>query len=312
MRPSSARGTADSMLVIVSHDAGGAEVLSSYAARLHEPYRLVLEGPAVSIFERKLGNIARFDLQDALVGCEQLVTGTSWASDLELRALQAARRAGIPSASYLDHWVHYAERFQSGSETILPDEIWAGDEEALQMATCVFPGLNVRLVPNPYFEDIRRMLAGLGDDLGENAREPSILYLCEPVREHARAQDGDDNAWGYTEESALEYFLANMQLLAPGRQRLVIRPHPSEAADKYSWALDIADDASISSGNTLLEDIAPASIVAGCESTAMVIGLISGKRVVSCIPPGGRACSLPHRDIVHLKDMVAASGFAHG
>ena len=312
MKRSSARGIASIMLAIVSHDAGGAEVLSSLVRRLQEPCRLVLEGPAVAIFERKLGALQRVSIDEALECCDRLVTGTSWASDLELRALQKAHQLKIPSASFLDHWVHYAERFRNGESTILPDEIWVGDKEAERLAVTVFPDLPVKLVPNPYFEDIRASLSGMANPGTSTGTEEYVLYVCEPVREHARSQDGDDNAWGYTEESALEYFLENRKVLCGGIQRLVIRPHPSEPADKYHWALDAADcQASISTGRTLLEDIAPATIVIGCESTALVIGLISGKQVVSCIPPGGRACSLPHRNIQHLQDMVASPGAGH-
>ena len=43
------------MIGIVSHDAGGAEILSSWALRSQEPYCLVLDGPAVGIFKENLG-----------------------------------------------------------------------------------------------------------------------------------------------------------------------------------------------------------------------------------------------------------------
>jgi hypothetical protein len=40
----------------------------------------------------------------------------------------------------------------------------------------------------------------------------------------------------------------------------------------------------------------------------MVVGLIAGKRVVSCIPPGGAPCPLPQRDIELLQDLVRTQG----
>ena len=43
-------------VAIVSHDAGGAELISSYVKRkIDNIYLYVLSGPAVKIFERKLG-----------------------------------------------------------------------------------------------------------------------------------------------------------------------------------------------------------------------------------------------------------------
>jgi hypothetical protein len=300
------------LLVIVSHDAGGAEVLSSFARRLAEPCRYVLAGPAVAIFEKKLGHCPQYTLEKALDGCHQILTGTSWASDIELQAIKIARERGIRTASFLDHWVNYVERFQHRNISIMPDEIWVGDEVALQMARSLFTAIPLKLVPNPYFEDIRETLADMQKPSSSVDIEPYILYLCEPVREHARKEFGDDYYWGYTEESALEYFLSNRHVLESGTNRLLIRPHPSESTGKYQWATESSGAiVSISSGKTLLEDIAPAAMVVGCESTAMVIGLISGKQVVSCIPPGGRPCSLPHPDIRHLQEMVAATDAKH-
>ena len=55
---------------------------------------------------------------------------------------------------------------------------------------------------------------------------------------------------------------------------------------------------------TLAEDILCSHIVVGCESMAMVVALLADKLVISCIPPGGRACQLPHKEILDLKDMV--------
>ena len=37
---------------------------------------------------------------------------------------------------------------------------------------------------------------------------------------------------------------------------------------------------------------------------AMVIALIAGKQVVSVIPPGGRSCVLPYKEIKHLQHMI--------
>jgi hypothetical protein len=36
----------------------------------------------------------------------------------------------------------------------------------------------------------------------------------------------------------------------------------------------------------------------------MVIGLIAGKRVLSCIPPEGMPCPLPQPEIEMLREMV--------
>ena len=38
----------------------------------------------------------------------------------------------------------------------------------------------------------------------------TILYVCEPIREHAYLKYGNERHWGYTEEDALKYFLENI------------------------------------------------------------------------------------------------------
>ena len=48
----------------------------------------------------------------------------------------------------------------------------------------------------------------------------------------------------------------------------------------------------INSNSSLLKDIIAADFVAGCQSMAMVIGLLAGKEVVCVIPPDGRECYL--------------------
>ena len=46
------------MILIVSHDAGGAEVVSSWVRRHPEyQFEFCLDGPAVEIFKRKIGTI---------------------------------------------------------------------------------------------------------------------------------------------------------------------------------------------------------------------------------------------------------------
>jgi len=54
------------MLAVVSHDAGGAEILSSYVRQegLHPVF--VIEGPARRIFERKLGAIEVVPIEEAI------------------------------------------------------------------------------------------------------------------------------------------------------------------------------------------------------------------------------------------------------
>jgi hypothetical protein len=290
---------------VISHDSGGAEILSSLLLRQRTSELLVLEGPAVAIFERKLGAVRPLPLEEAVQRSAWVLSGTSWQSDLEWRALVRARELGKPSVAFLDHWINYKERFLRGGRLCMPDEIWVGDDYAARMARSQFAGQRVRLVENPYFDDVRRSFASL-QGAAVARRGPSVLlYVTEPMREHGLLHYGDERYFGYTEEEAVQYFLQNVKFIASDVARIVIRAHPSEPQRKYTWAREqVSAPLDISEGKALIEDIAAADVVVGCESMAMVVAVLGGKRVVSAIPPGGHPCALPQAEIELLQDLI--------
>ena len=133
----------------------------------------------------------------------------------------------------------------------------------------------------------------------------SILYVCEPIRDHAYIQNGDEFFWGYTEESALKYFLKNFECLQLDIALITIRPHPSEDPNKYQWAKTFAPELIKFGGNkSLTQETIDADVVVGCESMAMVVGLVAGKRVISCIPPGGNPLQLPQAKIEKMHELI--------
>lgn len=294
------------MIAVVSHDAGGAEVLSSHIRRQGLDCAYVLDGPARRIFERKLGPVAVASLQDGVSRADWILCGTSWESDLETDAIRLARLAGKRCVAFLDHWVNYSERFTRFGNTLLPDEIWVGDDIALSMARRAFPGTPISLVPNPYLLDIE-------EELRSETNRPSaaigqaqrILFVTEPIGVHAALRFGNERHWGYVEEEALRYFLDNVSALASRLECVVIRPHPSEPADKYDQILaEYALPISRGGQRSLTAEVADCDIVVGCNSMAMVVGLVASRRVVTAIPPGGAGCLLPQAEIQSLQDLV--------
>ncbi|MNJ96129.1 hypothetical protein D3C87_138500 [compost metagenome] len=294
------------MIAVISHDAGGAEILSSYVQKQGvEAFLYTLEGPAENIFRRKLGDVNRQSLQVAVHQSTSILCGTSWQADIEFNAIKMARSLGKRSISFVDHWINYQDRFIRSNELVLPDEIWVGDAMALAMAKEVFPSTPVVLIDNPYVQDIRQEFAALQMSRSPSINSISVLYLCEPVSEHALLRHGSKHFWGYVEEDALRYFLSNLSVLGSAIDRIVIRAHPSEKAGKYSW-VEREFDLPIEMGGqrTLVEEIVDCDLAVGCESMAMVVALMAGKKVITCIPPGGRACVLPHDGIISLQHLI--------
>ena len=293
------------MIAIISHDAGGAEILSSYVRQQGIDSFYVLEGPARKIFERKLGPIETTPLEEAIRQSASIICGTSWQSDIELNAIKLARSQGKRSVAFLDHWVNYHDRFVRADRLILPDEIWVGDAMAEKIAKEIFSSLTVTIVDNPYVQDIREELAAIETPRLPDPDHISILYVCEPVSEHALLRHGDAHFWGYVEEDALRYFLSNSYALGKPIERILIRPHPSERPEKYSWAQhEFSLHIEMGGTRTLLEEVVESDWVVGCESMAMVVALLAEKKVISCIPPGGRPCVLPHTEIASLHDFL--------
>lgn len=177
------------MLVIVSHDAGGAEILSSWAVRQDEPFLLVLGGPALKVFERKLGKVEVLDLEQALEKADWVLTGTSWQSDMENDAIALARTLQKKSVYFLDHWVNYRQRFEVDGELQLPDEIWVGDKNAYRLAQEIFIGATVCLKANPYLEGAvvsNQCVLARRSSIGNNV----FVGTNSMIREHVTVGEG--------------------------------------------------------------------------------------------------------------------------
>jgi len=291
-------------VAIVSHDAGGAEILSSWLNRYDGSASVVVAGPAEKIFQHKCPQANFRSLEEALDLCTWVLCGTGWQSSFEREGIRFGRVRGKKTVSFLDHWVHYRERFEEHGQHTLPDEIWVGDQEAERMARSLFLETPVLLKNNPYVEDLQIEIERLSANQ-THTTVARILYVCEPIGEQASIQFGNEYHWGYTEYDALRFFLKNLSSVGELPSEIIIRPHPSESIEKYYWASDFVEVPIRFGGqSTLLEEILESEIVVGCESMALVVGLLAGKKVISSIPPRGVACQLPHTEIEHLSTLV--------
>lgn len=291
------------MIIIVSHDAGGAEILSSWVRRNGHSTEIfyLLEGPAQRVFEKKLklsSNITRDEFLKISTSAEFILTGTSWQSDLEKFAIAYSLNNKIKVISFLDHWSNYLERFTYENNLILPNELWVGDEYAYRIASQLFSNIKILLLSNPYFLDIKDELENQ-NILYINSN--SILYCSEPIAEHCLKSFGDAKYFGYDEYDALTLFL-NWVLedkFNLKNKQIIIRLHPADNLSKYDKIISNLPELNIkySSNTSLIKDICSSSFIVGCESMALVIGLIAGKEVYTCIPPTGKKCVLPFEAI---------------
>lgn len=290
-----------------AHDAGGAEILSSWIANCYsDTVHAVLEGPARNIFSRKLGhrlaNYPREDFLSTISSFDMVITGTSWASDLEKQAHRWCKSASVRSAAFLDHWTEYTRRFTLNDSVTLPDEIWVTDSYAEAIAGREFPEIPLRQQRNFYLEEITDQIRLKEKNYQKTHGVENILYCTEPTSVVARTKTGDPNAYGYTEHSALENMLAHLKSTNYPAGQFRLRKHPSESPEKYEYVLKKNFDfpVSLSITNDLAEDCAWADTIAGCDSMVMTIGVLANKKVFCCIPKGGRPLSNPYPQIQKL------------
>lgn len=289
------------MKAIVSHDAGGAEIISSYLKQSGDLNMLyVLDGPAKKIFFDKLGITKICSINYAVKNCSELLCGTSWKSTLEFDAICLAKLYSKKAIAFLDHWINYQERFVRHNKICYPDEIWVGDKLAYETAKNSLPLIPIKLVDNYYFIQAKKFFSVAP----QKNTIKEILYVCEPIREHAKFQFNDPFYFGYTEESALEFFLESISIIKSTQYNITIRPHPSELPEKYTWVREKFSLPIVFSERKLMSDIFFSDIVIGCQSMAMVIGVIANKMVISSIPPGGKKCMLPHHEILSLVELI--------
>lgn len=291
-----------SPLVVAAHDAGAANLIIGWLRRRCDlEVRTCLDGPAVDLWAAAFGKPLILSPSDALRGAAVLLSGTSYASDLENRARALAKAYGVHSIGVIDHWVNYVERFLHAGSQALPNEIWVADEDALTAAAACFPGITTRQQPNLYLDDIVAEVRKAEREM-PLAVVRRVLYAMEPIR-HAWTGSGKAG-----EFQALDYFVqCGRQLGLDGAAEIRLRPHPSDPPGKYdTWLTQHANwNLRIDMEVSLAQSIAWADTVVGCETFAMVVGLAAGRQVVSTLPPNAPRCRLPMKGIIHLRDLVA-------
>ena len=293
-------------LAVVCHDAGAAQLILPWLEPATRDVRACLQGPARALWQQHFGTVGLVDdLGRALDGAALMLTGTSLVASLEHQARLLAATRGLHSAAVVDHWIHYAARFQRDGHRVLPDEIWVCDAEAFALAAATFPGHDVRLQPNTHLRaEVERMAPS-----PDPQRHPAVLLLPEPV--------GSD--WGRGtpgEEQALDFLVAQshrLRLRHPLTLRL--RPHDSDAPGRWdAWISRhaAAHDVELDRSATLAEALDGVAWVAGLESTALVLALATGRRAVCLQPPWAPRARLPQRGLIHLRDLLEPVSVAGG
>lgn len=284
-----------SPLALVCHDAGAANLIVSWMKNWQGVVIPFMQGPAKKIWDEHFPQIKNAsDLATAITFASVVVTGTSWASDLEHIARIEASRQKKQNVAVLDHWVNYSSRFEWSGTIKLPDQIIVFDEFAREIATNIFRPIPIVTLKNFYEENKVHLINDL-----PKGRKNTILYLLEPARDKwGKDLDG--------EFQAIDYFFDMFDRIGFDLDsKIIFRPHPSECINKYDQYL-----LRFSQYNIKIDAISPLEIaiaesesVVGCQSYAMVIALKAGRKVISVLPKNAPNCNLPHPGIIRLKEL---------
>ncbi len=275
-------------VLIVSHDAGGANLLAHWCDKWKDRVDFIykLSGPAVKIFNALSLRLTCVEQYPNPTSVDAVVTSTGWQSDLEYEAVQWAKQHNIRCASYLDHWVNYQERFIRSGITIFPDEIWAGDQDALSLAKALFLSNNIRLrfMRNQYFCELKEQIAM------HHTTADSILICLEPIR----------NGISYsTVYPRLVQYLASSKYKT---MKVVIRDHPSGAdtgIELLTQLLTPLFNVTISQ-QVLWRDLSCACAVVGYQSSVLAYACYLELTAISYFPTDKLEPILPHKNIEYI------------
>jgi len=283
-------------LLVVSHDSGGAEVLSSYLRHKRKEYgvlRCVVKGPAERIFHNK--GLRRYvvDIREGkrIISdgkADLLLTSVSRNSDLEINYITLAKKQSIKTVTMLEHWVNYKGRFGYPSRQWrknLPDEIWVMDEIANKTAEKEFGReIKIKMKPNFYFKDLKTEYSNIA--ASKDRKFFNVLFLSEPIVGHRNPKEKKVVIAETEKVVKLIEFMNTMDCNKP--VRFTIRPHPIERSSEYSEILEYNSDShdfrvalSDLNLNSLVEDIKNSDVVLGIKSSALIIASLF-KNTISC------------------------------
>jgi len=312
-------------ILVVSHDAGGANILSSLIKKYRHDFEWLtcVSGPAKNIFPKRIGKslpISPNPKADELnriiksLKPDLILTGTSWGSDIEIKFIKSAKKNKIKTVSFLDHWGKFRERFgypKSWREN-LPDFIFVGDKWAYKIALENGFHKNILFqVENSYLEEMIKQEKKFKQKKRskKTGEKRKLLYLSGAIYESYVKKGDQANHWTNIEYKSVEDLLKLLkQLSTKSMLELKIRLHPAEKIDKYSNLLRNKNytgirkfiSVSIPATNSLVKDCLWADVVIGSASMALFIAFIIGRRAISYMPNKRQKFTMPQKGIKEI------------
>lgn len=221
-------------ILFLAHDPGGYDVIHPVVQKL------ILTEPSIAFYcvgptaklnpiyaetEERVFEILRNRID--LGNISLLVTGTSWGSDFELRAISLCKSDKIKTAAILDYWSNYALRLSDSAQTVIyPDYYVVMDQLAKKEAIDEgVPTSIIQVLGHPGLDRFIKLRTRNAEKSFENKENEQIMrngqnkQVKQNVRNEQNKQNEDifkilflsqplsqlyGDSLGYTERSVLE------------------------------------------------------------------------------------------------------------
>ena len=224
--------------LIVFSDPGGAKPCLSLAKKWRESDELLVCSDRQYAFFESFGIPVRYcGGEDAPAIFDEfqpdfLYSGTSYTSRIELDFTCEAKKRGIHTASFVDHYTGFDVRFGTAEARILPDEIHVLDEKAAALAReAGLPERRIRITGNPYHEFLCSWRSRLTkEQVFQKLEIPLsdakiILFAPDPL-----SNAGGAEKFGTDEVAILKLFLESLGEAGRSTQ-LLIKAHPNQSME---------------------------------------------------------------------------------
>lgn len=272
--------------LVVSHDRGGAEVISDFVTELGAETWFVTAGPARNVFAVAFLDRVEVDLVRGLNWADTVIVATGWQTDWEISAQDAAQSRGLRTAVVLDNWVNFSGRFEHHGYAVEPRELWVVDALAAQKAEEAFPESITRILPWSHYDlvvdKIKLARVGRGKEGSERLR---VLFLGENVEDFENTLDQNQD-FGFNQFDALVYVDRLLRDRKESEVELRLRPHPSEKLERYQKVIPSLTIRTELSQSDLITDLAWCDIAVGLSSIALYFASRAGVPTCTCFPIG--------------------------
>ncbi|MEO6845642.1 MAG: hypothetical protein ABI443_00160 [Chthoniobacterales bacterium] len=302
------------IILSICGDPGGAAALAPVLTALHKIEDLEIVNFAYSHARGVLGkrNISYRALTDETsreevkrcfdeVQPDALFTATSLNGiNLEHLFIDEALERGIYSLAVMDFWSNYRARFESAKKTFhLPDEIAVMDDFAAQeMEKQGFVKDRLIVTGQPALDDLvadrssdrKELATHLRSDIGVTAETLVVAFVSQPPIGEWGADENHPKYPGFSKSTVLPMLINALEQISKDSKRsvaLVIRPHPREKEDDFSWVASEKIKVLVHREGNSRKFVQACDLVTGMNSVLLLEASLLGCTVLS-LQPGAR------------------------